>query len=141
MEARFWSKVEVDGDCLVWKAGIRGKSGYGSMRVGKKIIDAHRIAYFLFYGDIPKGLFVCHECDNRKCVNPAHLWVGTCQDNMDDAKYKNRLPSRKKPLVHGTGHGYRLGCKCSACKAAHASENRGYYSYERRHKKWVEHSY
>jgi len=87
---RFWEKVDINNkeDCWEWKFSLR--AGYGAFKLKGKLYSAHRIAYFLNYGDIPEALFVCHKCDNRKCCNPNHLWVGTYLDNIEDMIRKGR---------------------------------------------------
>ena len=92
--ARFWSKVDVGAAnaCWEWKAKRVG-NGYGGFRIPnpRKTKRAHVIAYELVKGDIPEGMLVCHECDNRLCCNPKHLWLGTHSDNAVDAFSKGRL--------------------------------------------------
>lgn len=93
---RFWSKVKILGedDCWEWQAYRCQATGYG--RVGNglkpvKVRNAHRISYELSVGPIQGGLVVRHTCDNRGCVNPKHLIVGTQQDNMNDAVERDRM--------------------------------------------------
>ncbi len=75
--------------CWEWKQSI-SELGYGKAKFQTKSIGAHRLAYKFAKGEIPKGLYVCHACDNRKCINPAHLFLGTQRDNVQDSVRKGR---------------------------------------------------
>lgn len=93
---RFWEKVPKlhEHQCWEWKASTF--SGYGEFKILRRRLKAHRVSYILHYERlIPEGMFVCHSCDNKKCVNPNHLWLGTNKDNQLDNVKKGRVGSRK----------------------------------------------
>lgn len=93
----FLEKLKKDDTgCWNWTAGLN-KEGYGrASYMGKHDQRAHRIAWMIFRGEIPEGLYVCHKCDNKKCVKPSHLFLGTHDDNMKDGVSKKRFLSGEK---------------------------------------------
>lgn len=89
---RFWKKVTKTDSCWLW-IGANTKYGWGTMKINGVMYGAHRISYAIHKGEIPEGIFVCHNCpggDNGLCVNPSHLWLGTQKDNVRDCVNKKR---------------------------------------------------
>lgn len=77
--------------CWDWNGSLKGKNGYGTIKSGKdENMMAHRFSWQVNFGPIPEGLYVCHNCDNRRCTNPQHLFLGTHEDNLRDMISKNR---------------------------------------------------
>jgi len=99
---RFWSLVDRSGGpeaCWPWR-GTRGNLGYGRYHLSRPIrtsVSAHRKAWELTHGPIPEGKLACHRCDNPPCCNPAHIFIGTHDENMADAARKDRMSHAPRP--------------------------------------------
>ena len=96
-KSRFLKYVFVEeSGCWRWTGAVskrrknKDERWYGRFWFKNKNMSAHRLSWIIHIGEIPKGLIICHKCDNTRCVNPAHLFVGTQQDNVTDMINKNR---------------------------------------------------
>jgi hypothetical protein len=133
---KFWDMMDRTAGpeaCWPWLGYITAGTGYGSVQVERRPRGAHRVAWQLHNGrTLTSSELVCHSCDNRPCCNPAHLWVGTSQDNIRDMFAKgraNNAASRNAEKTHcPSGHAYdgtarrRNGSAfrvCSICSAEH----------------------
>lgn len=112
---QFWPKVDKNGTivpyvgtpCWIWTGSLK-TSGYGEICYDRKNMPAHRAALIVTGRDLPgPGEELCHKCDNRRCCNPDHLFIGTRSDNMRDARDKCRLRQQTKPwtIARGERHG------------------------------------
>lgn len=82
--------------CVIWTGATFGAGRYGAFGVNGKTVGAHRYAYERTNGPIPPGAYVCHSCDEPRCVNPAHLFIGAPAENAGDMKIKGRAARGEK---------------------------------------------
>jgi hypothetical protein len=113
---RFWSKVDRRGmdACWEWQGAVYKPSNHGAfnIRPGRQVV-ASRISYYLAHNTDPGERFVCHACDNPRCMNPRHFFLGAQADNMDDCRRKGRTP-------RGETHGrHKLTCEQVEAIRAH----------------------
>ena len=127
-------KVKAEGDCLVW-TGSRNYKGYGRKNMGnKKNYRTHRLNWaYANDQEIPEGMFILHTCDNPPCLLPAHLWLGTHEDNMRDKAEKGRQShtGRKKQEFCIRGHSLDVSYirpngqrQCRPCRAIRKKLNK-----------------
>lgn len=101
---RFWPKVQINADSGCWEwTGARDRKGYGLISIGSGpgyLNRAHRVSWMIAYGSLPRRWWVLHRCDNRRCIYPGHLFLGTCQMNHDDMRRKGRGATRDAIVAH-----------------------------------------
>jgi len=108
VEVRFWEKVAKSDGCWLW-TGSRTINGYGRLMcvpTRQKWAFAHRLSWEIAnQSQVPVGMYVLHGCDVPLCVNPGHLRIGTPQDNSDDARARNRMPTSDQRRRLGEDNG------------------------------------
>lgn len=134
--------IDEGSGCWLWKSTIT-IHGYGLHNYKRKRMAAHRVSWILHNGEIPQGLFVLHKCDVRSCVNPAHLFLGTQSDNMQDCIKKGRFVKEKLLHTHcPSGHEFnekntRHWKNARVCKICDSQKTKRYLE---RKSSWLQHT-
>jgi len=131
---RFWDNVNKGNDNACWDwGGYLHIAGYGQFKCNRKTLLAHRFVWTIVFGEIPEGLCVCHKCDNKGCVNPNHLFLGTQKDNIQDMISKGRrgkCGTKKGSNVGERHHNAKLTneqvLEIVRLKGEHTERNLGY---------------
>lgn len=89
LEERLDARTDKSGECWLWTGSV-GSHGYGQLKVGKRPVLVHRLAWEVHNGPIPPGMEVAHHCDVHACLRPDHLFLATHKENMRDMSHKGR---------------------------------------------------
>lgn len=135
----FWKRVSAENEdgCMLW-TGPPEASGYGQLRCLGRSWRTHRLAYYLTYGEIPKGKQINHKCGNRLCCNPRHLYAGSAKENSQDAVRHGTVNNQWMNRTHcSRGHEYseantyidpkRGWRQCRTCIKIRSQERRNIY--------------
>lgn len=136
------SKLNPETGCIEWALHIN-MGGYGTLKHNRKQQMAHRASWERLNGPIPNGKIVCHKCDNRKCINPDHLFLGTTQDNVNDKMQKGRFvkvfgtDSPASKLTNEQVASIRADCRSQALIAADYGISQSNVSFIKTGKGWT----
>jgi len=140
-EERFWTRVTrgAPDECWLWTGG-GDWGGYGIFWYNGVNTTAHRASYEMFVRKLPADLFVCHSCDNRRCVNPRHLFVGTPGDNMRDRDAKGRQAKgeqfARSSITPDTVRMIRASSLSDTASAAKLGVTKGAINHIRHRRNW-----